>query len=169
MPQQLTQQARRAVRELIQTEWTPTNVHGYDVTQDPMSTNTGMALHYGNYTSDLPDPQISLAQPQGEFTSDGVAWSGLQSGQGLTQFRTGFVLVQCWATGGNEYRDDVPAERLVDDVREEVERCVGVYQLGYGELESLSPHYDGTFPDPEAQEARWQAQLRVRYQWNKTP
>lgn len=170
MPEQLSTQPDEQVRNLLVTDWVPANTQSYDPTLDPASDPNALPITFGNYVSDLPDPQVSLAVPQGEFNADGSThWSGAQGdGSGLNQWREGFVLVQCWASAGTDY-NGVSARVVTKLLSDEVERVIGAYQHGVDELQLLAPHWDGRFPDPDVGETMWQSQVRVSYQWERTP
>lgn len=173
MPEQLDEQAAKTVRRLLHDNWDPTNTLQYDPTLDPSNTSDALPLHFGNYSSDLPDPQVSVAQPQGEFTVGG-RWSGKNSSTGgMNQYRRGLILVQCWATTGDDYNGE-NARDIIELLRHEVERVIGQFTDGPAPGEtndhiwSFSTSWEGRFPDPDAETSpTWQSQVMVTYDWER--
>lgn len=173
--EQLDEQATHTVRRLLHENWDPGTTAGYDPTLNPETEGDALPLHFGNYNGDLPDPQVSIAQPQGEFTIGG-RWSGknMQADK-MVQFRRGLVLVQCWATSGTTYNNGQTAKDIVATLREEVERVLGQFDQGptsganANVIVSFSTQWDGRFPDPETDTTQptWQSQVRVTYDWDR--
>lgn len=175
MAEQLEEQAGRTVRRLLYNNWTPSETLGYDPTLDPASSDDALPLHFGNYNSDLADPQISVAQPQGEATVGG-RWSGknMQT-DSMNQFRRGFVLVQCWAESGADYNGET-AKEVVSTLRQEVEDVMSDFDRGPtdggandGVITSFSTQWEGRLPDPtnDSVTPTWQSQVRVVYDWDR--
>lgn len=175
--EQLDEPATHTVRRLLYTNWDPTNTNGYDPTLDPEQNSDGLPLHYGNHNAELPDPQVSLAQPQGEFNVGGERWSGKNMGADrMVQHRRGAVLVQCWAESATTYNNGEAAEAVVQTLRQEVERVIGLFDEGPtdggandGIITSFSTTWDGRFPDPQEDRTapEWQSQVRVTYDWDR--
>lgn len=173
MPESLDEPATKTIRRLLYQNWEPTNTHGYDPSLNPSTDSDALPLHYGNYNSDLPDPQISIAQPQGERTVGG-RWSGknMQTGE-MNQFRRGTPLIQCWAEYDGAYNDGEDAQDLVRSLRVEVERILGNFDQGpvaggnSDIIWSFSVRWDGRFPDDEVPPT-WQSQLSVTYDWERS-
>lgn len=173
----LDEPATETVRRLLHDDWTPSNTADYDPTLDPASNSNALPLHFGSYVGELPDPQISITQPQGEFTVDG-RWSGQNSATGdMNQFRRGMILVQCWAESGEQYGpNDLVVEELLPLLRTEVERIIDSYTLGPGSgsnsgvIWTFSTQWDGRFADPQTdtETPKWQSQVRVTYDWERT-
>lgn len=175
MPQQLDEEATKTVRRLLYENWVDTNAIGYDPTLDPEAESDALPIHFGNYNGDLPDPQISITQPQGEFTIGG-RWSGKNMTTGeMNQFRRGTILVQCWAESGADY-NGYAAKDVVHFLRNEVERIVNEHVEGPAagekndDIWSFSSEWNGRFPDPMEDPATptWQSQVTVTYDWERS-
>lgn len=165
MQERLSKPANRLLRQLCYEEWDPAKTHGYD--PQNREGNTELPMHYGNYESDLPNPQISFTHPQGE----NIITRGKRGDGTTTQHRRGFVIVQCWGDIDEVYGTaEVTADQITDALREEVERIVHTHERGdHAEtpgLEGLWSEWEGAFPDPEDDE-KWQSQVTVYYEWTK--
>lgn len=174
MPEELDEQADTTVRRLLYENWDPTNTESYNPRDE--SETTLFPLNFGTYDADLGDPQVTLAQTQGEFTVGGNQWSGMNGATGeMNQHRRGMVAVICWATAQNDYANDVDADSLVSVLREEIERIIGDFTQGpetganAGVIHSLSIKWNGRHPKPQsdATNITWQSQLMVTYEWTR--
>lgn len=176
--QELDEPATETVRRLLYDGWTPANTAEYDPTLDPAANDAALPMHFGNYTGELPDPQVSITQPQGETTVGG-RWSGSNSATGeMNQLRRGMILVQCWAETGRTYgpASDLTADELLPLLRHEVERILGGQTRGpasganSGVIWSFSTQWDGRFADPQtdSETPMMQSQVRVTYDWERT-
>lgn len=175
MPEQLDEQATDTVRRLLYENVVAANMAGYDPTL-PRDDANSLPIHYGNYVASYPDPQISIGQPQGEFTVDGDRWSGKRNDGGFNQYRRGQILVQCWASADEApYNNGLDAPDILALIRPEVERVMGGYELGpdaganAGVIWSFSTQWEGRF-SPDATDdpnPTWQSQVVVTYDWER--
>lgn len=174
MPAALEEQANRTIRRLLYQDWEPSNTLGYAPDVAHTDAVAQLPIHYGNYNAELSDPQISVVQPQGEFTVGG-RWSGKRNGTAaMNQYRRGMVIVQCWAESGSSYQGE-DAQDTVSVLRVEVERVLGAYADGpssgpnAGVITALSTQWDGRFPETnnEVTAPPWQSQVTVTYDWER--
>lgn len=174
MPEELGERASETVRRLFHDEWDPTATFGFDPTLDPATSDDALPIHFGNYDSDLADPQVSITQPQGETTMGGERWSGKNADGGMNQFRRGQVLVQVWAETGTTYNGETPQDVLYA-IRTEAERIIGAFEDGpdsgpnAGIIWSFSSAWNGRMAEEEADEPAptWQSQVTVTYDWER--
>ena len=180
MPAHLDEQAARTVRRMLRTHWEPSNTAGYAPDTSHADATDVLPIHFGNYDSDLSDPQISLNQTQGEFTitNSGGRWSGKNSSTGgMNQLRRGMVTVQCWAVDNVTYNGDHDADNLLPLLRHEVERAMGVVANtgptdggpNTGVIHSFSVEWNGRQPKAQGDDTNvtWQSQLTVTYDWTR--
>lgn len=164
MPAQLSEKPSETIRDLLVANWNPSNTNSYDPTLSAGDPDL-LPIHYGNYDSTLPDPQISITNSAGEDnTIPGID----PGGGGATWIRAGDPIVQCWAEDDVEYNGGLNAEDTVENLRLEAERIIHANTTGAGELLSLTPIWEGRFPDPDdVASPKWQDQMRVTYTWLK--
>lgn len=164
MPEQLAETPEKTIRDLLIAEWDSSNTNGYDPTLT-MGDPDLLPIHFGNYNSELSDPQISIRNAAGEDNTTAGIDPG---GGGATWIRVGDPLIQCWAEDDVEYNGGLNAEDTVRTLRYEAERIIHANNTGQDELFQLFPNWEGRFPDPDdVSSPTWQSQLRVTYSWLK--
>lgn len=176
MAKQLDEQAADTLRRLLRHHWEPSNTEGYGPDSSHPDTTDLLPIHFGNYDSELSDPQLSLNQTQGEFIVGGARWSGKNSATGqMNQFRRGQIIVQCWAVEGQTYNGDHDADDLLPLLRHEVERIVGDNTDGPSsganaeKIHSFSVEWNGRMPKAQGDDTNvtWQSQLTATYDWTR--
>lgn len=172
MPERLSTPAARTIRGLLHDHWDETQTAGYNPRDDPEATSTGFVLTTGNYEENLPDPQVTCQNPNGENTVGGENYSGMRSDGKQNQYRRGVVQVVCWAESlpdeSETYRNGWDAEETVFHLRQEVEAVMQQFDAGTGEFWQFSPTWNGRFPGQGSQ-PRWQTQVSVTYEYNNEP
>lgn len=174
MADQLDEPATNTIRRLLYENWDPSETAGYDPTLDPASNDNGLPMLYGGYVSTRQDPQVTIAQPQGEHIVAGNRWSGKNSDGGMNQYRRGLVFVQTWAKASDTYNGETPQD-ILHAIRTHVEHILGEFDEGptdgpnAGLIWSFSTEWAGRFANEvdDQGDPSWQSQVVVTYDWER--
>lgn len=177
MATSLDEEADRTIRRLLRDNWEPSNTAGYGPDSSHADQTDLLPIHFGNYDSELADPQISLNQTQGEFTVGNSRWSGKNSATGgMNQFRRGMVIVQGWAVDKQTYNNGLKPDGILPLIRREVERVVGLFEVSGPEsgsnsdkIHSFSSEWNGRIPKAQGDDTNvtWQTQMTITYDWTR--
>lgn len=164
-PQLLDREPVVIVRDLLITQWDPTNIDG--------TFDAAAWIHTGWYDDSNPNPQISVVFDREVVTSP-TGYTGIDpGGGGPTAWPEGIVHVDVWVPGDRDLTGGENPKKHTWQLRKEVERIIGLNHdgttdaNGNRELHSLGTGNIRRLADPEETPVEHWTRIPVTYTYFK--
>lgn len=159
MTQQLTEDPKVTVRDLLRANWDPANTSGITP-----------AISTGWYDGASANTQVSVADPDdSEIGGGDTGLEGIQAGGGHVQARSGFVRCHCWVHRDMEDVDaaGVNPKTLAWQFRQEIFRIVLANVLTPGDpvMDNIAPGASTEVTDADEAPTLYRRIVNVVYAW----
>lgn len=161
MPQYITDTAL-LVRDTLRANWDNT---GLAVTLSDSD------IHTGWYDDSKGYPQISVTRSDEGVVGGGEAgFTGIRGdGSGVTQLRSGVVLVDVWAGSRDDYDARGREKVQLEQMAETAEKILHTEAASVPEVASVAVTTRTNIADTDSTPTEYRVQLEVTYVWQKTP
>lgn len=150
------------IRDTLRNNWDNTGLPGSLSDSD---------IHTGWYDERKGFPQISVTRSDEGVVGGGEAgFTGIKGdGSGLTQLRSGVVLVDVWAGSRDDYDANGREKVQLEQMAETVEKILHQQAAAVPELDSVAVTSRTNITETDTTPAEHRVELEVTYVWQKTP
>lgn len=169
----MTFTVRKALRQLLVSEWNPNNTLGYDPTAE-RAADEHLKIHLGEYDDDFGPPQVSLTDVSSSAQGDSGYYAMKADGTGFAQRYDGRVDARTFGGSHGEIHPD--GEELASALGREVRDIIHSNAIGVtdGDGEKVAEDIGAlsepvTLPDTDFSPSRWYCRVELGYRRTVDP